>query len=109
MTDLEHPQQRWLDWVQEAADAVGVDPAVVDIREIHHLSREVAHRLDRPLAPVSTFILGLALGAASGDGPAGGASEQTRHALLSRILDTLPAEVGDPEAAGPEQKERRHG
>lgn len=88
MTDLEHPHRRWTDWVTEACRAVGVDPERVDIVEIHHLSKEVAHRLERPLAPVSTFILGLALGAARD----GGSQED----LLERILGTLPAEV-DPD------------
>ena len=87
MTDLEHPQQRWTEWVTEACRAVDVDPARVDIVEIHHLSKEVAHRLERPLAPVSTFILGLALGA-SHDGA-------SREDLLERILGTLPA-ADDP-------------
>lgn len=84
MTDLEHPQQRWTEWVGDACAAVGVDAAQVDIVEIHHLSKQVAHRLERPLAPVSTFILGLAVGA--------GATPQERAAALDRILDTLPAE-----------------
>ena len=87
MTDLEHPQHRWTEWVTEACRAVDVDPARVDIVEIHHLSKEVAHRLERPLAPVSTFILGLALGA-SHDGA-------SREDLLERILGTLPA-AADP-------------
>ena len=72
MTDLEHPQQRWTEWVTEACRAVDVDPARVDIVEIHHLS---------------TFILGLALGA-SHDGA-------SREDLLERILGTLPA-AADP-------------
>lgn len=88
MTDLENPDQRWTDWVVQASSAVGVDPDAVDIVEIHHLSKEVAHRLERPLAPVSTFILGLAVGSSgSADGPA-------RAALLRRIIDTLPEEAG---------------
>lgn len=82
MTDLEHPQQRWTEWVRDACAAVGVDADLVDIVEIHHLSKEVAHRLERPLAPVSTFILGLALGAAQND--------PVPEGLLERILDTLP-------------------
>ena len=89
MTDLEHPQQRWTEWVTEACRAVDVDPARVDIVEIHHLSKQVAHRLERPLAPVSTFILGLALGAAQ--------PGRSRDELLERILGTLPGEAGpDP-------------
>ena len=85
MTDLDHPQRRWIDWVSEACAAVGVDAAQVDIVELHHLSKQVAHRLERPLAPVSTFILGLAVGANSW-------TPQERAAVLDRILDTLPAE-----------------
>lgn len=92
MTDLEHPQQRWLDWVAKASDAVGVDPADVDIVQLHHLSKQVAHRLERPLAPVSTFILGLALGSSAagthGDG-------RPMDNALARLLDTLPGAQPD--------------
>lgn len=89
MNDLQHPQQRWLDWVARASAAAGVDPSEVDIAEIHDLSKQVAHRLERPLAPVSTFILGLALGTAQA---AESVTADTRAALLASILDTLPAE-----------------
>lgn len=88
MTDLEHPQQRWTEWVKDACEAVGVDADEVDIVEIHLLSKQVAHRLERPLAPVSTFILGLALGSSQGG--------RTRDELLGRILDTLPGDF-DPD------------
>lgn len=87
--NLDDPEQRWLTWVTQASAAVGVDPADVDIVEIHHLSKHVAHRLERPLAPVSTFILGLALGMAKSSG---NATSDTRADALARILDTLPEE-----------------
>lgn len=87
MTDLEHPEQRWLDWVAEASSAVGIDPSDVDIVQLHHLSKQVAHRLERPMAPVSTFILGLALG--SGAGGTQGAGRPIDNAL-ARLLQTLP-------------------
>ena len=85
MTDLEHPQQRWTQWVHDVCDALGIDADDVDIAAIHDLSKQVAHRLERPLAPVSTFILGLAVGGASG-------TRQDRAAIVARILDTLPPE-----------------
>jgi len=88
MTDLEHPEQRWTDWVTSASEAVGIDADEVDIVEIHLLSKQVAHRLERPLAPVSTFILGLAVGASQ--------EGCSREELLTRILDTLPPEDDDP-------------
>lgn len=93
MTDLENPEPRWLEWVETASAAVGVDPASVDIVEIHHLSKEVAHRLERPLAPVSTFILGLALGAGAAgatDSSAGTVAASERQRLLDALLATLP-------------------
>lgn len=92
MSDLDHPPQRWLDWVGEACAAVGADADAVDIVQIHDLSKQVAHRLERPLAPVSTFILGLALGAA-GAGAGAGEEEPAGDELLQRILATLPAET----------------
>lgn len=85
MTDLEHPQQRWTEWVNDVCEALDVDADEVDIAAIHDLSKHVAHRLERPLAPVSTFILGLAIGGGSG-------TPQDRAAILARILDTLPPE-----------------
>lgn len=94
MSDLDHPPQRWLDWVGEACAAVGVDADAVDIVQIHDLSKQVAHRLERPLAPVSTFILGLALGAAgAGAGAGPGKEVLADEELLQRILATLPAET----------------
>lgn len=87
MTDLEHPQQQWLDWVTTASAAVGVDPAEVDIEQLHYLSKQVAHRLERPLAPVSTFILGVAVGSRrAGLDP---------DEALARILSTLPDQDND--------------
>ena len=68
MTDLHDPTQRarWDAWVHDACTAVQVDPALVDIDEIHRLTKQVANRAERPLAPVSSFILGVAL-ASGGD------------------------------------------
>ncbi len=83
-----YPAQRWIDWVEQAATAVGVDPGDIDIADIHYLSKHVAHRLERPLAPVSTFILGLALGAAQGP-----ATSDIRAELMEQILNTLPDEM----------------
>ncbi len=83
MTDLHDPGPRkeWDGWVVRACAAVGVDPDLVDIDEIHQLTKQVAHRFERPMAPVSSFILGLAL-AQGGD----------VRALRDQIEATLPQE-----------------
>jgi len=48
--------QRWLDAV--CAD-LGIDPGLADARTILDLAREVAHRVDRPAAPLTARTSGL--------------------------------------------------
>ncbi|WP_051172095.1 NTP transferase domain-containing protein [Microbacterium indicum] len=49
-------------WAAAAAAEVGVDPARVDIAAILDMTREVAHGVARPAAPVTAYIAGLAGG-----------------------------------------------
>lgn len=61
MTEAQHPGI--LDeWVAEAAELTGVDPAEVPIDLVLELARRAAHGVARPAAPVTTFLLGLAVG-----------------------------------------------
>ncbi|MGR0218285.1 DUF6457 domain-containing protein [Agromyces sp. ZXT2-6] len=55
------------DWVAEAADLLGIDPADVPVAEVLDLARRAAHGVARPAAPVTTFLLGLAVGAGRPD------------------------------------------
>ena len=55
------------DWVARAGDALGVDPEAVDVSELLDLTREVAHGVARPAAPLTAFLVGLAAGRAGGD------------------------------------------
>lgn len=50
------------DWVTAACAELGVDPTVVDQRVILDLARDVAHQVDRPAAPLTAFLLGVAVG-----------------------------------------------
>ncbi|MFC5788472.1 NTP transferase domain-containing protein [Agromyces tardus] len=50
-------------WVAEAAGLLGLDPADVPIGTVLDLARRAAHGVARPAAPVTTFMLGLAVGA----------------------------------------------
>lgn len=62
MTDSQAPGD--LDgWVAEAAELLGLDPADVPIGTVLDLARRAAHGVARPAAPVTTFMLGLAIGA----------------------------------------------
>lgn len=90
-TDTDSDRLRWQEWVDRACAAVGADASQVDVPALHDLSKQVARRLERPLVPVSAFILGLTLGAA---GARGDVSEDSRAAALACILGTLPGEPG---------------
>jgi hypothetical protein len=50
------------DWMASACAELGIDPAAVDIRQILDLARDAAHQVDRPAAPVTAFLLGIAVG-----------------------------------------------
>ena len=49
-------------WVAELADAVGVPASDVPIADVLDLARDVAHATARAAAPVSAFVVGLAVG-----------------------------------------------
>ena len=51
------------DWINAACTELGIDPGAVAQRRILDLARDVAHQLDRTAAPLTAFLLGLAVGA----------------------------------------------
>lgn len=51
--------QRWID---AASAELGIEQSVLDERAVLDLARDVAHQVDRPAAPVTAFLLGVAVG-----------------------------------------------
>ena len=90
MTDLTAAEQQWQAWIAEACAAVGVDPSDVDVSAIHRLSRDIAHGFARPMAPVGSYILGLAVGARAARGLA-----VDQESLSTALRSTFPAEGPD--------------
>lgn len=89
MTDLTAAEQEWHTWIADACHAVGVDPDDVDVTGIHDLTKEIAHGFARPMAPVGSYILGLAVGARVTEG-----RPVDAEALTTAIRDTFPAGSG---------------
>ncbi len=85
MTDLAAAQAQWHGWIEQACGAVGIDPAVVDVAMIHALTKDIAHGFARPMAPVGSFILGVAIGQALRD--RGGVADVDH--LLAQLRATL--------------------
>lgn len=50
------------DWTAAACAELGLDPGQVDIRQILDLAKVAAHQVDRPAAPVTAYLVGLAAG-----------------------------------------------
>lgn len=57
-------------WTDAACAELGLDHSVVDQRAILDLARQVAHQVDRPAAPLTAFLLGVAVGGGQQLGPA---------------------------------------
>ena len=54
------------DWIDELCDALDLD-LEFDESLVLDLAREAAHNVERPAAPISTFLLGYAAARAEGD------------------------------------------
>lgn len=74
------------DWLDEVADALGVDRDVIEQNMLLGLARDVAHRVERKAAPLSAFIVGYAAGAAGADG-------QGVVTLVEQVREMCPPEV----------------
>lgn len=67
------------DWVAEVSAELGLGGAVVPVKQVLDVARDVAHNVLRPGAPVSAYLLGLAVGA--GADPAEAAAKISALAL----------------------------
>jgi molybdopterin-guanine dinucleotide biosynthesis protein A len=66
MDDLEEARMNVLaEWTALACKELGIDPARVDRDQILDLTKEIAHGVARPAAPLTAYLLGLAQGSGS--------------------------------------------
>ena len=60
-------------WTTEACRVLQLDPSVVDRQLVLDLARDVAHRVLRPGAPLTAYLLGVAVGRGANAGDAAAA------------------------------------
>ena len=83
------------DWLREAAATLGLelgDTALLGedtVTLLLDVTRDVAHGVARPAGPLSTFVLGLAVGSS------GGGADDLRR-LARRLTDLAEAWEADP-------------
>ena len=70
------------DWIAEAARELGLDPADVPTAAVLGLAKDVAHGVVRPGAPVTAYLMGVAVG--RGAEPAAVADRLSQLALSWR-------------------------
>jgi len=84
------------DWMDRLAETLEVAPLDADQQaSLLRASREIAHRVERRETPLSTYLLGMAVGSrvAAGADPADALSE-----VVSALLALLPADSPEAEA-----------
>ncbi|MER7418636.1 DUF6457 domain-containing protein [Micromonospora peucetia] len=80
------------DWVTAACAELDLDPAQVPVPAVLDLARDVAHQVLRPGAPVTAYLLGMAVG--RGADPVGAA------ARLAALAAAWPVELGAERPGG---------
>ncbi|GAA2720788.1 DUF6457 domain-containing protein [Cellulomonas aerilata] len=71
-------------WVVLVAAALGVDPGVLDRDLVLDLTRDVAHVVTRPAVPLTTFLMGVAVGS-------GGRDRAALDAAAARVAEATAA------------------
>ncbi|TMM43219.1 MAG: hypothetical protein E6F99_00850 [Actinobacteria bacterium] len=73
------------DWIAAVRDELHVEP--VDTELVLDLARDVAHGVARPAAPLTAYLLGLAVG--------GGADPRAAAAAVTALANAWPARRTD--------------
>ena len=81
------------DWLATLLRELGLDDAV-DIRLLLDLSREVAHAVERPAAPLTTYVVGLAVARE----PVGGRTTAELAERVSALVATWSQESSNDPA-----------
>ena len=55
--------ERTSDWVKQVSATAGLESPPLDVDAVLALARDAAHGVERPAAPITTFLLGFAAGA----------------------------------------------
>lgn len=77
------------DWLSAVQRELGLEDTI-DVRLLLDLSRQVAHAVERPAAPLTTYLMGLA----AGRGADGGRSP----AEVAEVIERLAGEWAEPSA-----------
>ena len=89
------------EWAAAVCAELGLDPAALDPQLVLDLARDVAHGVARPAAPLTAYLLGVAVG--QGRSPADSAARISQLAASWAAAEGPPAER--PPGEGPPAEE----
>lgn len=75
-------------WVAAAAAELDLDPSTVDVPVVLDLARDVAHNVLRPGAPVSAYLVGVAVGRGADPAEAAGRLAELARSWPSAAEDS---------------------
>jgi Domain of unknown function (DUF6457) len=81
-------------WVAAASAELGLDPADVESKVVLDVARDVAHQVLRPGAPITAYLIGVAVG--RGADPADAAARISALALAWPTADRDDRMAPDP-------------
>jgi Domain of unknown function (DUF6457) len=81
-------------WVAAASEELGLAPGDVQTKAVLDVARDVAHQVLRPAAPVTAYLMGVAVG--RGADPADAAERLSALALAWRDREAAGSTVIDP-------------
>lgn len=79
------------DWLRTVCAELGLDPAELDQKTVLNLTRVVAHTVDRPAAPLTAYLLGIAVGRGQ---PLAGTAERLQDIARGRAGASGEADGG---------------
>lgn len=80
-------------WIDDLATTLGEEPlSDEDVSQLLSLAREVAHRVERKITPLSTFVIGAAVARRTANGTASRAEALAEvNAAVTAMLPEAPA------------------
>jgi hypothetical protein len=88
------------DWIDELASSLGVAPLTPAERNaLLGAARDVAHRVERKITPLSTFLLGEAVGREE-KGATG--RDDALRTVLDRLASLIPVQEGEERDGAPD-------
>jgi hypothetical protein len=81
-------------WIDQLAEALDEEPlSVAEVTTLLDLARDIAHSVERKVTPLSTFLLGTAVGRGLAGGTPRGRVLGRKADLLRSVLPEGPADA----------------